>query len=162
MQHVRQGVIFTNFSLQCFHGKSHSQAMVESKRLLQEENIKGVVSMNENYELKMFSNTKEDWEKLGMANFLQLPTTDIFHAPSVEKLVEGVEFIKSVVDQDTESSVYVHCKAGRTRSATLVGCYLMTTYNLNPEDAVKFMKAKRPHILLHTKQLEALDAYYKK
>ena len=45
--------------------------------------------MNENYELKMFSNTKEDWEKLGMANFLQLPTTDIFHAPSVEKLVEG-------------------------------------------------------------------------
>ena len=74
----------------------------------------------------------------------------------------GVEFIKSVVDQDTESSVYVHCKAGRTRSATLVGCYLMTTYNLNPEDAVKFMKAKRPHILLHTKQLEAMDAYYKK
>lgn len=22
-------------------------------------------------------------------------------------------------------TVYVHCKAGRTRSATLVGCYLM-------------------------------------
>lgn len=25
----------------------------------------------------------------------------------------------------TEGTVYVHCKAGRTRSATLVGCYLM-------------------------------------
>lgn len=24
-----------------------------------------------------------------------------------------------------EGTVYVHCKAGRTRSATLVGCYLM-------------------------------------
>ena len=26
---------------------------------------------------------------------------------------------------DVGPSVYVHCKAGRTRSATLVGCYLM-------------------------------------
>lgn len=29
-------------------------------------------------------------------------------------------------DHSTNSgTVYVHCKAGRTRSATLVGCYLM-------------------------------------
>lgn len=26
-------------------------------------------------------------------------------------------------------TVYVHCKAGRTRSATLVGCYLMMVNN---------------------------------
>ena len=45
--------------------------------------------MNESYELKMFSNMKEDWEKIGMLNFLQLATTDIFEAPSVEKLTEG-------------------------------------------------------------------------
>ena len=32
---------------------------------------------------------KEDWEKIGMLNFLQLATTDIFEAPSVEKLTEG-------------------------------------------------------------------------
>lgn len=28
-------------------------------------------------------------------------------------------------------TVYVHCKAGRTRSATLVGCYLMMVIILN-------------------------------
>ena len=58
---------------------------------MQEENIKAVVSMNEDYELKMFSNQKEDWQKLGMNNFLQLATTDIFEAPRVEKLMEGNE-----------------------------------------------------------------------
>ena len=44
-------------------------------------------------------------------------------APNQEKLKRGVEFINKYCDE--EKSVYVHCKAGRTRSATLVGCYLM-------------------------------------
>lgn len=69
---------------------------------------------------------------------MQLSTTDIFQSPSQEKLLLGVNFInkfrnmpvklnKSDIDDETYpyGSVYVHCKAGRTRSATLVGCYLM-------------------------------------
>ncbi len=44
-------------------------------------------------------------------------------APNQEKLRNGVEFINDY--RDTDKTVYVHCKAGRTRSATLVGCYLM-------------------------------------
>lgn len=65
--------------------------------------------------------------------FLQLATTDIFATPCQQKLIEGVKFINkfakqsNVINGDGMSgcSVYVHCKAGRTRSATLVGCYLM-------------------------------------
>mgnify|MGYP004601478807 CR=1 FL=1 len=69
--------------------------------------------------------------------FLQLSVTDIFHSPSQEKLQLGVNFINKFRDVSNElnsstkadktchRSVYVHCKAGRTRSATLVGCYLM-------------------------------------
>ncbi len=57
--------------------------------------------------------------------------------------------------------MYVHCKAGRTRSATLVGCYLMAEKGLTPEEAVNFMAARRPHILLHTKQWEALRIFHK-
>jgi len=131
-----------------------------SKKILQQENIKAVVSMNESYELKMFSNMKEDWDKIGMLNFLQLATTDIFEAPSVEKLTEGVSFINGIIEKDPNASVYVHCKAGRTRSATLVGCYLMNRNSLSPEEAVKFMKQKRPHILLHKAQWEALRAFH--
>lgn len=64
-------------------------------------------------------------------DFLQLATTDIFATPCQEKLIQGVDFISKYVKsssanvKSTDSCVYVHCKAGRTRSATLVGCYLM-------------------------------------
>lgn len=70
-------------------------------------------------------------------DFLQLATTDIFESPCQTKLIDGVEFINRYLPShqriaglpaDTQTqpgTVYVHCKAGRTRSATLVGCYLM-------------------------------------
>ena len=38
-------------------------------------------------------------------------------------LKKGVEFIEEM--NLSENSVYVHCKAGRGRSTTLVACYLM-------------------------------------
>ena len=113
--------------------------------------------MNENYELSL-SNSHEGWDKLGVS-FLQLPTVDIFAAPCQEKLLKGVEFITDL--HPTDASVYVHCKAGRTRSATLVGCYLMKKNGWTPEEAVEHMKKCRPHILLHTKQWEALRTFHK-
>lgn len=70
-------------------------------------------------------------------DFLQLATTDIFESPCQNKLKDGVEFINKYLplnekipglpndNSKTAGTVYVHCKAGRTRSATLVGCYLM-------------------------------------
>ena len=66
-------------------------------QIIKEENVKAVVSMNETYELKMFSNTTPEWEKLGV-NFLQLATTDIFEAPSVAKLQKGVDFINDIIE----------------------------------------------------------------
>lgn len=100
-----------------------------AQELIEKENVKAVVSMNEDYELFLANNAKS-WKNLGIA-FLQLATTDIFATPCQAKLIEGVKFInqfvspEKVVNGQSTSSVYVHCKAGRTRSATLVGCYLM-------------------------------------
>jgi len=54
----------------------------------------------------------------------QLSTKDIFETPSHEKLIQGVSVMEAVSKDG--NTVYVHCKAGRTRSATLVGCYLMS------------------------------------
>lgn len=70
-------------------------------------------------------------------DFLQLATTDIFESPCQNKLQSGVEFMNRYLpanekmpgmpneNDGSPGTVYVHCKAGRTRSATLVGCYLM-------------------------------------
>uniref|UniRef100_A0A069DWV9 Phosphatidylglycerophosphatase and protein-tyrosine phosphatase 1 n=1 Tax=Panstrongylus megistus TaxID=65343 RepID=A0A069DWV9_9HEMI len=128
-----------------------------TEQLITEENVRGVVSMNEDYELYMFSNTSAEWKSHNV-EFLQLSTRDIFEAPCQNKLIQGVQFIQKF--SDSNSSVYVHCKAGRTRSATLVGCYLMSKYGWTPEEAVDFMRKKRAHILLHTIQWEALKTYH--
>ena len=133
-----------------------------TEELIKAENIKGVVSMNEDYELALFSHQEEGWRKLGV-EFLQLSTTDIFSAPSQTKLARGVEFIREVA-KEPGTSVYVHCKAGRTRSATLVGCYLMDKLrhndNCSPELAVQMMKNVRPHVLLHSKQWQAMRDFH--
>lgn len=127
--------------------------------LIEKEKVAGVVSMNESYELKRWVPSQQEWSKLGV-QFLQLPTPDIFHAPSQENLDKGVAFINSF--DGTGRSVYVHCKAGRTRSATLVGCYLMSKHGWLPEEAVSLMKSKRKHVLLHSTQWNALRAYHKR
>ncbi|XP_019883694.2 probable ribosome biogenesis GTPase A isoform X2 [Camponotus floridanus] len=145
-----------------------------TKQLIDDENIKAVVSMNEDYELSLLSNTEKEWHRHNV-EFLQLSTTDIFHAPSQEKLQDGVNFINkfrtapsrklgnppdTIKGSNQPGTVYVHCKAGRTRSATLVGCYLIIKNNWSPEEAVNYMRTKRPHILLHTAQWSALRQFY--
>lgn len=131
--------------------------------------------MNEDYELWLLSNNAQQWSKLGV-KFLQLPTIDIFQAPCQEKLKKGVEFINSFLpsdktingvsskhelnDSNEKGTVYVHCKAGRTRSATLVGCYLMMKNGWSPEQAVEHMRNCRPHILIHNAQWKALRQFH--
>ncbi|XP_011496341.1 PREDICTED: phosphatidylglycerophosphatase and protein-tyrosine phosphatase 1 [Ceratosolen solmsi marchali] len=138
-----------------------------TKQLINEENVKAVISMNEDYELWLFSNTAKEWKKNNV-QFLQLSTTDIFETPCQEKLKQGVNFIhqfqnsdKNNIVSEKKPTIYVHCKAGRTRSATLVGCYLMTKHNWTPEEAVNYMKSKREHILMHNAQWQALKMFYK-
>ncbi|KAF6217111.1 hypothetical protein GE061_001464, partial [Apolygus lucorum] len=98
-----------------------------------------------------------EWKNKNV-EFLQLSTRDIFEAPCQSKLIQGVQFINKIAD--AKQCVYVHCKAGRTRSATLVGCYLMSKHGWTPEEAVEFMRQKRAHILLHSIQWEALHTYH--
>merc|ERR1719288_548646 len=115
--------------------------------------------MNEDYELRYFSNQTSEWNDLGV-EFLQLATVDIFEAPSADKLKQGVDFITRITQERPHSSFYVHCKAGRTRSATLVGCYLIEKYGMSPEEAVSLMIEKRPHVLLRPEQWEALRDFH--
>ena len=128
--------------------------------------------MNEDYELWLFSNNKDKWTEHGV-KFLQLATTDIFETPCQNKLWTGVNFmnqflpkmsqIKGLDEEPKEENVgtvYVHCKAGRTRSATLVGCYLMMKNGWSPEQAVEHIRNCRPHVLLHSKQWEALRIFH--
>lgn len=129
------------------------------KELIEEENVRAVVSMNENFELSWLSRwvaNKDHW-KMSNIRFLQLQTQDIFETPSQDKLKTGVEFILDTKEGD---SVYVHCKAGRTRSATLVCCYLMKRNHWTPEQAFDLLASKRPQLALHKPQWRALRQFH--
>lgn len=78
--------------------------------------------MNHDYELRPFSPNTDEWKRLGV-EFAQFPTKDYVEVPSLANLHKGVELIERFAD--SAASVYIHCKAGRTRSATLVACYLL-------------------------------------
>ncbi|XP_056010276.1 phosphatidylglycerophosphatase and protein-tyrosine phosphatase 1-like [Ostrea edulis] len=131
--------------------KSWNQTLVE------EENIRGIVSLTEDFETEGLTNSTEEWKALGVEQ-LKLPTPDFVASPSQEFIDKGVSFI--LKHRQNQSSVYVHCKAGRTRSATIVACYLIKVNNWKPQEAVEFLHTKRPHIWLREKQIDSINIYY--
>lgn len=124
---------------------------------LVKENVKGVIALNEEYELRHFYNTENEWQKYGIKT-LNIPTQDLFAAPSLANLKSAVDFIECIKSEN--GSVYVHCKAGKTRSTTVVMCYLMKNRLLHPNDAFNIIKAKRPQIWLRQPQIKCIREYY--
>ncbi len=51
---------------------------------------------------------------------------------------------------------YVHCKAGRGRSTTLVICYLVRELGMSPQEAYAFVRQKRPQVCLADGQWNAV------
>jgi len=77
---------------------------------------------------------------------LHIPTTDFTH-PRLQDVVAAVEFIERHTRQG--HTVYVHCKAGRARSATVALCWLIKYRGLSPVAAQKQLLQKRPHVNAH-------------
>ena len=64
----------------------------------------------------------QEWKDLGVEQ-LKLQTVDYIGTPTQENISKAVDFIMKY--RRRKESVYVHCKAGRTRSTTIVACYLI-------------------------------------
>ncbi|MCY3023090.1 MAG: dual specificity protein phosphatase family protein [Planctomycetota bacterium] len=73
---------------------------------------------------------------------LYLPITD-FTAPRLNEVRAAVRFIEQQIAAGRK--VYVHCKAGRGRSATIVLCYLIAK-GFSPEKGQALLLEKRPHV----------------
>ncbi len=74
---------------------------------------------------------------------LHIPTTDFTH-PRIEDVNRAVDFVQRHVEHG--DSVYIHCKAGRARSATVAICWLMKYRGHSIDEAQKLLLEKRPHI----------------
>ncbi len=98
--------------------------------------VTGVVNMCEEY-----PGPKAAYEREGIEQ-LWLPTVDFNH-PSEEFVERGVDFIQRHAAK--HGTVYVHCKAGRARSATIVLWWLVRERGMTPEAAQKLLLERRPH-----------------
>lgn len=97
------------------------------------------------------------YEELGIEQ-LHLPTVD-FQPPTLKDVELGVDYIEKQVAAGKQ--VYIHCKAGRARSATIVICWLMKSKGMSPEEGHAFLREKRPQTLRSLSKREVVQAYYR-
>lgn len=89
---------------------------------------------------------------------LHVPTTDFTH-PSLVDVQRSVQFVQDHVERD--GIVYIHCKAGRARSATVAICWLIAHRGLTPDDAQALLLEKRPHINPRLTQRQVVKDFVK-
>uniref|UniRef100_A0A8V0ZGA3 Phosphatidylglycerophosphatase and protein-tyrosine phosphatase 1 n=1 Tax=Gallus gallus TaxID=9031 RepID=A0A8V0ZGA3_CHICK len=130
----------------------------EGVKLVAEENVRAVLTLNEEYETRFLCCSAQEWEALGVEQ-LRLGTVDLTGVPTLDNLHRGVEFI--LKHRERGNSVYVHCKAGRSRSATVVAAYLIQLHHWSPQEAIEAIAKIRPHILIRRKQVQVLESFHR-
>lgn len=90
---------------------------------------------------------------------LRIPTVD-FTSPSLAHVEMGVGFMQQQIARGRR--VYVHCKAGRARSGTLVLCYLIAVQGMTPEEAQRKILRRRPHANPRLAQRAVVREFWKK
>ena len=83
------------------------------------------------------------------------------YQPVQDRLIhEGADFIHQQLNQGPRGrNIYVHCKSGKGRSATMVAAYLMKYRGLDVDQAVQLVKAQRPEVSIARKLI--LAAHYR-
>lgn len=111
--------------------------------------VKGVISCNEPHETKVTLSV-EEWKERGVTN-LKFNVADHIGAPTHAEVEQGLELINKVAEEG--GRVYVHCKAGKGRSSSLVLCYLISKYGYTVDEALVFLRTKRKQIDLGPNQI---------
>lgn len=75
----------------------------------------------------------------------------------LNQIKEAVDFIDRIAASG--KTCYVHCKAGRTRSATIATCYFIKKKDYLPNVAVEMIKNIRPTIHLRTMHWRSVNEY---
>jgi len=102
--------------------------------------VVGVVNTCEEY-----GGPTSEYQQYGMQQF-HMPTIDFTH-PAYDDVCGAVDFIESHVEQGHK--VYIHCKAGRGRSATVAICWVMKSQKKSAAEAQQYLLEKRSHINAH-------------
>ncbi|KAG5041619.1 hypothetical protein JHK82_013721 [Glycine max] len=118
--------------------------------------VGGVITLNEPYETLVPSSL---YRAHGI-DHLVIPTRDYLFAPSFVDINRAVQFIHQ--NATCGKTTYVHCKAGRGRSTTIVLCYLVEYKHMTPATALEYVRSRRPRVLLAPSQWKAVQNYNKR
>jgi atypical dual specificity phosphatase len=95
------------------------------------------------------------YEKFGIRQ-LHIPTTD-FQPPALEQIETAVQFMDDTIAGN--GKVYVHCKAGRARSATVVMCWMIHSRQMTASEAQQQLLKYRPHVNPNLSKREVVQQY---
>ena len=115
--------------------------------------VRAVVNTCEEY-----AGPQSEYAKYGIEQ-LRIPTTDFTH-PQLSDLEKAVEFVQRHVEKDEK--VYIHCKAGRARSATVALCWLMKYRGMSADEAQAVLLRARPHTNPRIAERPVVEAFAKK
>ena len=118
--------------------------------------VGGVITLNEPYETLVPSSL---YHAHGI-DHLVIPTRDYLFAPSFVDINRAVQFIHQ--NATGGKTTYVHCKAGRGRSTTIVLCYMVEYKHMTPAAALEYVRSRRPRVLLAPSQWKAVQNYNKR
>lgn len=125
--------------------------------LVSEEKVGAVISLNMPYERHYITSTTQQWQELGVEHF-KIDIPDFTATPSLEHMWQGIRLIKAKEEQGLKT--YVHCKAGRSRSATLVAAYVIDRYDKSVEESMQYVREQRPHVKFTDLQIQTLTEFY--
>lgn len=91
-------------------------------------------------------------------NYLHLRVED-YHSPSIEEIESTVKFIENEIEG--KRAVLVHCAAGKGRTGTILGAYILKKENLSAKDAITRIRNLRPGSIQTNSQENSLFEYEK-
>jgi atypical dual specificity phosphatase len=97
----------------------------------------------------------KDFEKV---HYLHLRVED-YHSPSIQEIDSTVKFIENEILE--KRPVLVHCAAGKGRTGTILGAYLLKKENLSAKDAITRIRNLRPGSIQTDSQEKSLYEYEK-
>jgi hypothetical protein len=85
------------------------------------------------------------------------PIRDAAPAPSIAWLTKQVEFVET--QRNAGGTTYVHCFQGASRSGLVVTAYLMHKNRWTRDEAMAFIRARRPQLRPNPAFMELLSAW---
>lgn len=126
------------------------------------DGIVEIITMNEQWEIETAGLSKlvKNYQQIKQFNY---PTPD-FTCPSLKDIIYAVHTLETRNLRHAQACL-VHCKAGRSRSATAVAAYLIhimlkAEQNVSIDEIIAYLTSRRPEVHLGKSQKNMLNLFY--